>query len=192
LATVSVLLFVSVGLNIALARRVSSLKASLDTVRSEGRLQVGATVPVIRGHSIAGAQQTLDYGDVQIPTVLYVFTPQCGWCKKNLDNLRALIYSSGSGYRLVGVSLTRQDLKEYLAKERLSLPVYTDVGDSTRATYRLGLTPTTIIISPEARVLKVWSGVYTDGIRQEIEAYLNVRLPGCCNPAAVDQSGPSS
>jgi peroxiredoxin len=192
LSLVSVLLFASVVLNVFLARKVSMLRATIEAFKSEGRLQVGTKVPVIEGLSVDGTNQTLDYGSVRIPTVLYVFTPQCGWCAKNVENLRTLIANSGSGYRVIGISLTKQDLKKYLEKERLSLPVYTDVGDSTRIAYRLGGTPTTIVISPEATVLKVWSGAYTDGIRQEIESYLRVQLPGCCKESVADQQGAHS
>jgi peroxiredoxin len=187
LTLLSSLLFASVVLNVFLARKVSVLTASIEKVKAEGRLKPGTIVPVIQGRSVDGAQQTLDYSDVHVPTVLYVFTPQCGWCAKNADNLRALIANSGSRYRIVGISLTRQDLKQYLEEKGFSLPVYTDIADSTKAIYRLGGTPTTIIVSPEARVMKVWSGVYVDNIRREIEESLKVHLPGCCKETVADQ-----
>jgi peroxiredoxin len=184
---ISTLLFASVVLNIFLARKISVLMTTVEAIKAEGRLKVGTKVPPILGRSVVGTEQTLDYSNVEVPTVLYVFTPQCSWCAKNIDNLRTLIADSGPGYRVVGISLTTQGLKEYLEKESLSLPVYADIADSTKAIYRLGGTPTTIIVSPEAKVLKVWNGVYVDGIRQEIETSLKVRLPGCCKegPAAA-------
>jgi len=185
---VSTLLFASVVLNIFLAQKVSRLKASIEVVKLEGQLQVGNTLPLMQGRSVNGAEQVLNYGEVHIPTVLYVFTPQCTWCAKNLDNLRVLISDSGSRFRVIGISLTRKDLKGYLEKEGLSFPVYTDIGEQIISTYRLGSTPETIVVSPEAKVLKVWSGVYVDGTRQEIESYLKVHLPGCCTETAAKTS----
>jgi peroxiredoxin len=178
-AWMRVLLASSVVINILLASDVSSLRRAIEALKAEGRLQVGAAVPAIEGRSVDGAQELLNY-NVSIPTVLYVFTPQCLWCKKNLANLHALIDNSGSRYRVVGVSLTREGLRDYLNKEHLQFPVYTDIADSVKAVYHLGTTPTTIVISPQARVLRIWYGAYEDGIRTEMEAYLNVHLVACC------------
>jgi peroxiredoxin len=181
----SVFLALSAAMNFLLARDVANLKEVIETLRAEGQLQVGTVVPVIRGRSV-GTAGPLDYGDVNIPTVLYVFTPQCSWCKKNLDNLRVLIDSSNSRYRVIGISLNNKDLEEYLEKEHLRFPVYTDIPESTKAAYRLGGTPTTIVISPSSRVLKLWHGAYQESIRQEIDDYLKVKLPGCCSLSDTD------
>src|SRR5262249_36333965 len=144
----TVLLFASVIVNCLLARKVSKLRTVISAMQSEGRLQPGAALPALQGFSIDGKPQSLNYADVRVPTVLYVFTPQCGWCAKNIENFRALIQSSGPRYRIIGVSLTRQDLKEYLQKENLQLPIYTDVEESSRKTYKLGGTPATVVMSP--------------------------------------------
>jgi hypothetical protein len=114
---VGTLLFASVVVNIFLARKISVLTTTVEAIKAEERLKVGTKVPPIPGRSVAGTEQTLDYSNVQVPTVLYVFTPQCSWCAKNVDNLRTLIADSGHGYRVVGISLTTQGLKEYLEKE---------------------------------------------------------------------------
>lgn len=185
---ICVLLCISVIMNIGLARRVSTLKAAIEQVKSEGRLQIGANVPAVEGRPVGGLQGRLSYSEVNIPTVLYVFTPQCGWCKKNLDNLRALIDESGPRYRVVGLSLSSQDLGEYLEKEHLRMPVYTDISEDTKRIYKLGGTPATIVVSPESTVLRVWVGAYTNDNRQEIEQYLSIRLPGCCKVDVADST----
>lgn len=179
-AWVRVLLLLSVILNVFLARDVSMLKRNADKLVEEGRLKVGAAVPSIRVHSVEGEDAVLNFAEVNAPTVLYVFTPQCPWCRKNVGNLRALIDSSGPRFRVVGISLTGRDLKEYLSQEHLNFRVYTDVQESTRIAYHLGGTPMTIVVSPQAEVLKVWYGAYQDDIRPEIERYFQVQLPGCC------------
>jgi len=51
---------------------------------------------------------------------------------------------------------------------------------------RLRVAPTTIVISPEGKVLKVWTGAYRDGLRQEIEAFLGVHLLRCCDGGALE------
>jgi peroxiredoxin len=174
------LLGLSLVVNVLLSRKVSSLRSTVSQLMAHSSLKVGSRVPPILGRSVTGKDQVLNYADVQIPTVLYVFTPQCEWCKRNIDNLRVLIANSGSHYRMIGISLSKTDLNEYLEKEHLNLAVYSDIDDFTRKSYYFGDTPTTIIISPDARVLDVWHGAYEDSIRKEIEGKLNVSLPGCC------------
>jgi len=81
---------------------------------------------------------------------------------------------------LVGISLTSQDLKEYLIKEKLSIPVYADIKPDVRSAYQLGGTPETIVISRDNKVMRVWRGAYEGALKQEIENFLQVQLPGCC------------
>jgi peroxiredoxin len=187
-AFVSVLLALSVIVNVALARKLSIQNRLVSSLYSSSRLQTGDAVPDIVGYAVDGHEQTLKYSEVNVPTVLYVFTPQCGWCRKNIENLRALINNSGTRYRVVGISLTSVDLAAYLDHEHLVFPVYTGLTDATKAAYKLGGTPTTIIVSPNSTVLKAWSGVYEEPVRTEIQGFLKVRLPGCCTESLAQVS----
>jgi hypothetical protein len=108
----AVLLLTSVAVNVTQSHRISTLKSRLEGLKAAHELQVGSKVPDIIGLTPDGQSQTLHFGQATVPTVLYVFTPQCGWCKKNLPDLHALIDASGSRYQLVGISLTTQDLKD--------------------------------------------------------------------------------
>ncbi len=171
------LLFISVGLNILSARRISTLQRHAE---SQSTVVKDATVPDIVGLDLAGSPTTLHYADASVPTVLYVFTPQCGWCKKNLPNLHSLINQAGSRYRVVGIALTRQDLISYLTEQHLNLPVYTDIRSDIREAYRLGGTPETIVVSSKGTVLKVWHGAYIGEITPQIQESLQIHLPGCC------------
>ncbi len=120
------------------------------------------------------------YEDVAQPTVIYVFSPQCRWCAKNLDNFKSLIAQAGQSYRVVALSMTHQDLASYLAKEQLNVPVFADVDSTIVSAYQLSATPTTIVVSPSAKVLKVWTGAYEESTRREIESFLAVHLIPCC------------
>ncbi len=73
-----------------------------------------------------------------------------------------------------------QDLSEYLQKEKLTMPVFTDVKAEVRNAYHMGGTPETIVISPDSKVMGVWYGAYEQGVREEIEKFLRIKLPGCC------------
>ena len=152
-------------------------------MESHYALQPGATVPEIVGLASDGSMTTLHYGAVHVPTVLYVFTPQCGWCKKNIANFHALIDQAGTRYRVVGIALSRQDLDLYVKDENLRLPIYSDIRTDIRNVYQLGATPETIVVSPEGKILKLWSGAYEEWIKTDIETFLQIRLPGCCQAA---------
>jgi peroxiredoxin len=167
-------------LNVIQSHRISTLKSRADGLGVARELQVGSKVPGIIALTSDGQSQTLHFGQATLPTVLYVFTPQCGWCKKNLPNLHALIDASGTRYLVVGVALTTQDLKEYLIKEKLSIPVYADIKPAVRSAYQLGSTPETIAISPDNKVMGAWRGAYESGVKEEIESFLKIQLPGCC------------
>jgi len=60
------------------------------------------------------------------------------------------------------------------------MPVYADIKPEVRAAYQLGSTPETIVVSPDNKVMRVWHGAYENGVKQEIEKFLQVHLPGCC------------
>lgn len=182
----SLLLAASVALNVLLAKKVSSLRLQSGRMQDSTRLQLGSSVPALTGYSVDGKQIAFGFSDLHIPTVIYVFSPQCGWCAKNIDSFRSLIAQAGTGYRVVGLATSRQDLEEYLRRERLTFPVFASVDSAVVAAYHLGATPTTIVISPEGKVLKVWTGAYQGGLRHEIESFLGVHLLPCCDASTLD------
>jgi len=90
-ATGMLLLLASVSLNVVLARKVQSFRHFQAAKRSEGLLTVGATVPAIVAKRLDGHQEAISYQDTKEPTVLYIFTPPCSWCARNMDNLKTLL-----------------------------------------------------------------------------------------------------
>jgi hypothetical protein len=76
------LLLASVAVNVVQSLRISSLRSRLEGLASEHDLRVGSKVPDIIGLTPEGKTQTLRFQEASLPTVLYVFTPQCGWCKR--------------------------------------------------------------------------------------------------------------
>lgn len=176
------LLLASIVVNGFFIVRLRRLQTVVDTVKSEQSLIPGALVPPIQGRTLEGNNAELHFDSVHVPTLLYVFTPQCGWCYRNLANLQALSKQQGSTYRLVGLSLTRDGLTDYLARHTITLPTYTDLSAQTVAKYRLGATPTTILVQPSGVVSYVWRGAYDVGVKHDIEKTLHVVLPVAVKP----------
>lgn len=176
-----VLLTCSVGINLLLGLRVSKLEHGIESLEFGNGLYVGTTVPPIKGRLLGAHPGGLDFSRSKVPTLLYVFRPDCGWCEKNLSNLRALIAASGPRYRIVGLSLpSATSLNLYLQMTELRFPVYADVSEDSIEAYRLGGTPETILVSPQSKVLGSWIGAYRGPLLTDIENHLGVRLQECC------------
>lgn len=171
-----VLLIISVGLNVVLARRSKALSNALLNTKAEHALTVGSTLPPIEASDLKHNLQIIDYDSTTLPTVFYVFSPQCGWCTKNAPNLRVLAKSIKGRYRLLGLSLSSAGLNEYVATHGMDFPIYTDLSAKSVVAYRLGGTPTTLVVSADGKLLREWKGAYMGQQQNEIEEYFGVSL----------------
>jgi peroxiredoxin len=172
------LLVASVTLNVLLARKVQESNLIASARIADRLLRTGTIVPSIVAKRLDGQQELISYEKTNEPTVLYVFTPPCSWCARNLDNFKTLALKESGQYRVIGLSLSEQNLPEYVAKSDLRLPVYSGLSPETLKTYKLGSTPQTIVISPEGKVLQDWVGAYAGDQKSQVEAFFHVSLPG--------------
>lgn len=172
------LLLGSASINVLLALKVKSEQRKVEIVKEENRLQIGRVVPNITGKSPEGVPTEINFPDMKRPTILYVFTPTCIWCKRNFNNMMVLHHGVEKQYAFIGVSLTQDGIREYVAQHAIDYPVVGDIPEATKLIYRMGGTPSTIVISADRKVLKVWIGVYSGALKKEIEQYFKVQLPG--------------
>lgn len=172
------LLLCSVVINVMLAQRVGQLRGAMTHMKTEGRLVEGTSVPSIAALGLDNTPVTISYSESSLPTVLYIFTPGCSWCLKNLRNIKALAEHDCNEYRFIGLSLSEDNLREYVAHQNLNFPIYSGVSHEAVKAYRMSGTPQTIVISPEGQVLKTWAGAYVEDIRKEVEEYFHFNLPG--------------
>ncbi len=178
LIAVTVALTTSVMLNVLLAHRVRSLTHAQSARIGEYQLKAGVIVPPISAKRVDGQEEVISYEGMDRPTVLYVFTPPCSWCARNMDSFKTLLDKEGGHYRFIGLSLSEETLTQYIAKNGLKLPVYSSLSPETLKTYKLGSTPQTIVISPEGEVLQDWLGAYIGDQKSQVEAFFHVSLPG--------------
>ena len=174
----------SVLLNVALAHRLRQWNR-LFAASPDAMLQTGTILPPFQADDLLGNKHTVAYDQPSKPTVLYVFTPPCGWCLRNMDSFKALIAQKGSEYRFIGVSLSKEGLKEYVASHGLEFPVYSGLPSETQKTYKMGGTPQTIVISPQGRVVKNWMGAYVGTQKSDVENFFHISLP----PVQTDTAG---
>lgn len=175
---VLVLLVCSLGVNLLLTRKVSSLKDYIALMKSEGQLTKGDKVPSFTAKDPQGQTAVMDYGGTNLPTVVFVITPSCSWCTKNMMNVKTLAEKAKNRYRFVAFSLSAENLAAYVAEHHLPFPVYTDLPLVPMREYKLGGTPETIVVSPQGEVLKTFSGAFEDELQKDVETYFGVALPG--------------
>jgi hypothetical protein len=149
-------------------------------------LAVGAKLSKLVVEDAGGAKAAIDWAADTRPTLLYVFSPACVWCKRNFESFDVLTRLRRSDYRIIMLSTTRDGLKEYVAERKLAWPVYANAdGNANEAL--TNVTPTTFVISPDGIVKEEWRGAYMGKMKDDIEAKLGVHLPGI---TATPSSGP--
>lgn len=160
------LLVLSVGLNVTLSRRVSTLTHTVEALKGGSRLKIGTKLADIQAQDLEGKIRTVRYSDSSVPTLLYVFSPSCGWCYRNLENVRLMSQDARGRYRMVGLSLSDKGLPEYIKDHRIDFPVYVP-SEQIRRDYRLGGTPETLLVAADGRVTKIWTGAYQAELKKE-------------------------
>jgi len=179
-----VLLIVSVSLNVILGRQNRDKTELIAELKAASRLALGTIATSLSVRDLMGRAVQLDVVDTSQNTILYVFTPTCGWCTRNLDNLQAVIANAPGRYRVVGLSLDAKGVEEYVRRHRLTIPIFTSPSDDEKRRYRLSATPYTVVIDTTGRVTHVWIGVFGGSVQDEVESLLSLRLPGV-RPAGV-------
>jgi hypothetical protein len=172
------LLAISLSLNVFLGWRVRSLNDVKRRGSPNPTLREGEIVPPISVMSLDDKQEIIDYKRTDGVTILYIISPECVWCDRNLENINALAKLNGKSYRFIGLSLVDDGLKDYLAAHKFNFPIYAKLSRDSVDALRLGSTPQTIVISPEGRIVKNWVGAYGKDLRPEVESYFKVTLPG--------------
>src|SRR6266404_3092821 len=173
---VFVMLVLSVAINVVLAHKLRQFSGL--TGKPTEVLRSGAVVPPLEAVDLNGKARTIAYDQVSQPTVLYIFTPPCSWCTRNMNNLKTLLDKDSGQYRFIGLSLSDAGLMDYVTRNELKLPVYSGLSTETLKSYKLMSTPQTIVVSPEGRVLQNWVGAYVGEQKSQVEAFFHVALPG--------------
>lgn len=164
------LLILSGAVNLGLAKQLNNL-----TARNESPLVPGTRVPPISGESVSGPV-TIAYPASQA-MVLYYFSADCGWCRRNWDNVGLLANSLQRRFRLVALSASPRVAQE--VRNRLAgFEVVWNFSQDVRSAYQLGGTPMTVVVGADGRVLKAWKGAFQGRVEREIENFFNIDLPG--------------
>lgn len=172
-----VILAISLALNVVLGWKVQSLSTYIESKSRPNKVIEGVNISAIAAVGIDEEKKTIACAIGDKPTVLYVFSPTCIWCDRNLNNVKALKSKVEQSHRFIGISLSSDGLSEYANLHQLDFPIYKQPSQETIKQLGLGSTPQTIVISPQGKVLKSWVGAYGSS-KPEVESYFGLKLPG--------------
>ncbi|MBV8842030.1 MAG: redoxin domain-containing protein [Bryobacterales bacterium] len=173
----SVLLFLSLSINVLQGRRVLSLEDSAANSPGDSTAPPDSTVPPFEVSDLSGVSYPIEYDGRGLPKVLYIFSPSCSWCVRNTNAANSLKAQISTRYEVIGLSLQRDRLPDFLKHHQLDFSVYTGLSEATRVAYRLGPTPTTIVVAADGTVLKSWTGAYVGATKSLVESYFGIHLP---------------
>jgi peroxiredoxin len=161
---ISACCIVLLAANIALIHQNSQLKAQLSLPPPALEVAAGAQMPNLQGFDPDGKPVEVDYGKDPRKVLVLVFSPTCPFCEQNWPKWEHVISSlDRSVVRPVGVDVTSTAKEPFLSQHQLTgLPVIEKVDPKVMLNYRFQLTPQTILLDPNGKVEKVWTGVMTD------------------------------
>lgn len=189
------LLVGSLGLNVHLGTRLR--RVGSPTPLPSVTTPIGHPVPPFSATRVRGGVEAISFA-VDKPTVLYYFTPNCRWCRKNTANIKALAAMRSSDFRFIGIAEPEKDSLDsgladvgaYIAREGIGFPVYMDMPEPIRKACGFEGTPTTVVVSPKGVVERYWGGAYNDRIRVQVEDYFRITLPGLAQRDDLHPLGP--
>lgn len=175
IAVLAVLLVLSVIVNVVQAYRISVLQVVTRNEFDPSPPIRGATVSRLVMTDVVGRDATIELSSASVPTVLYVFRPSCIWCQRNKARFRNFGLQIGKAYRIIGISLTKDGVDEFVNDQHFEYPVYL-ASESLIDSLQLSTTPQTIILSPSGEIVQNWLGAYEGRTKSAIESFFSINL----------------
>ncbi len=178
-SSIHVALAASLCVNFWLGHRLVRLEGTVRALTDRPALQIGGQAPDLQLATNAGAEVRIRYSDATVPTVLYIVSPTCKWCARNVTAVGTLAHVLEKRARFLGISVSVSGPSMPLSPTETehTFPVYTGLSEAAKKQLHLRSTPTTILVSTEGLVMRVWEGAYEGSTRTSLEKYFRVQLP---------------
>ena len=146
-------------------------------------LAVGTPLRSLEVRAADGTSTTLQFDSLQ-PTVLYVMSPNCGWCSRNLPAVRSLVSTASPQFRFVAVSSEPLKAEQSSITANYPISIAGAVSENDRRQYGFVATPQTIVVRSGV-VTASWAGAYVADVRKQVEEFFTLRLPNIAPSAPV-------
>jgi hypothetical protein len=154
--------YLVVGENKHLRNELVSYKKSRHTTE-------GIRLPPLIGTDPSGRTVTIGYDGEPQDTLMLVFSPTCGYCKKTWPAWVDLVRGAKGkrvAYVNIGGPLSNQFTQEHGIAGGL---VVAKTSAESVLKYDLQETPITLLISPDGHSKRVWAGVLDSSILAEVK-----------------------
>jgi peroxiredoxin len=165
----------------ALIHQNRELKSGRGAGPGRAALKPGDRVEGFSYRTLAGETLRLDYSEPGKRTLLFVISTTCPFCQKSLPGIQRLFDENRNGpCRVLGVSIHEPELTaRFAAVRNLGFQLVSAAGEKFSRDYRITGVPTTVLVSGNGVVEKVWEGELTERLTTEIESSLaQPPLPG--------------
>lgn len=173
----TLLLISSAGLNILLSRELRATRPEPPRA-----VEPGTVARTLTGHSVDGTAVSVAFVN-ELPTVLYYFSAECGWCERNWANVDALRAQTRGRFRVVGVAASAT-IPTYMAQGSSPMMIVTGVDQHIRDAYQFHATPSTVLVGTDGRIRDSWRGAWQRKSATSISALFAVTLPGLSPPVS--------
>jgi thioredoxin-related protein len=175
------LLVCSVAINILLALEVRSVRAYLVKLEADIEydkgLLIGEKSPNLTAFDENNIQNEIIGDKINLPTILYIFTPDCPFCIKNLANIKTIFANPKDKYRFIAVSLRADNLSNYSTENNIPFQIYHSPPKDVFRSFKMGKTPQTYVFSKDGYVIANWSGFYSGDEKFQVEEFFGIKLP---------------
>lgn len=175
LALIAIILLMGLEI-IYLVRQNHQLRAQLErNGQPLAVLQRDDQLPPVHALSVQGDSLKLTYSPDDPHTLLFLFSPSCDACDKNIgfwnqlaeerqsDRLRIIAFSSG----------TLAEAGDFLVQKTFAVPTLAVTDEAFLALYKGDVVPQTVLISPRGAVLQSWPGSLDTNRQMEIVQVLD-------------------
>lgn len=150
------------GSNVVLLQVNRRLTTAFEEYRGRHEIQLGDIVPPLRGLDANGEALEVSYGLAdKRPTLIIAFRPGCPYCAENWPLWSKLLDSiDPTATRVVAIETSGTLTPEYVATHGLErIPTFRSLEFRSGQGYKIQYVPTTMLVSPEGRLERIWSGV---------------------------------
>jgi hypothetical protein len=159
------------GANIGLIHQNRQLKAQLSLPPPALEIAPGTQVTDLRGFDVSGKPLELSFGKDPRKVLVLVFSPTCGFCDENWPKWSQLIPTlDSSAVRPAAVDVTATANPGFVSQHQIAgVPFFVQVDPQAAVSYRMHLTPQTILVDHDGKVERVWTGVLNDSAMAELK-----------------------
>jgi hypothetical protein len=136
--------------------------------------QRGARLQTLELMNDKGEKLQLSFGSAELPTLVYVLSPACKWCRANQAKVNRLAKRLEGRYHVFGLSTLPREEWDGCAESGYVFPIYFMNPHSTTSSIPLDFTPETLVFSRDGILDRAWAGAYMNDNGRQIASFFGV------------------